>query len=72
MVKGYPMTKQAKFCKLIKKNRYLLKKHGFHSSTLSLWANGKRMPGWENAQKLAIVLKINVFDLPFIKMERNL
>jgi transcriptional regulator with XRE-family HTH domain len=58
------MRKQIRFQKIIKENRKLLRLMGFDDATLTLWTQGKRIPGPDNAQKLASALQITMRDIP--------
>lgn len=58
------MRKQIRFQKIIKENRKLLKLVGFDDATLTMWAQGKRIPGADNAKKLASALQITMRDIP--------
>jgi hypothetical protein len=66
------MNKSLKFQKLIERNRRdLIKTHGFHKSTVCTWARGYRVPKWETAVKLSILLDVPITQIPYFKTERT-
>jgi hypothetical protein len=65
------MTKQKYFTKLIKTNRKLLLSNNFTGAMLTYYAQGKKVPYYETAQRIASILGISVMDIPWIKVERN-
>ena len=66
------MKKTTYFQGLIKTNRKALKGQGFKNSTLSMWIHGNRIPDWDNAVRLSMLLDVPVTSLPYHKIERSL
>ena len=55
----------ANFYKKVKKNRKKLREQGFSAAAICRYEKGNRLPSFENALKIAEVLKIPVTDIPY-------
>jgi hypothetical protein len=67
----YAMKMQIFFHDLLKKNRKFLIQNGFKPSTLTMYAQGKRIPRYEVATRIAALCGVSVMKIPWIKIERN-
>jgi transcriptional regulator with XRE-family HTH domain len=65
------MRKTVKFQRLVSANRKTLREHGFHPSTVSMWAMGERTPLYETALKIAKILGVDIKEIPYYRIERN-
>jgi DNA-binding XRE family transcriptional regulator len=59
------------FYKKVKRNRKKLKEAGFRAPTIHRWEYGKRIPSFDIAIKLALILDMNLRDIPFRRIEVN-
>ena len=69
------MKPQTKFQRLLQNRqnkRLLIYGYRFPHSTVSMWANGNRVPSWETAKKLSKIFKIPIRDIPYYRIERNI
>lgn len=67
------MKKTTKFQNLIKENRrVLIKAYSFKASTVSMWASGERIPKYDTAKRLAVILKMRLKEIPYYRIEKNL
>lgn len=53
------------FYKKVKRNRKKLKEAGFSAANISRWEHKNRMPGFDNAMKLAQILNMDVQEIPY-------
>ena len=53
------------FYKKVKRNRKKLKGAGFSAANISRWEHKERIPGFDNAMKLAQNLNLDVQEVPY-------
>jgi transcriptional regulator with XRE-family HTH domain len=66
------MTKQTRLAQHIKANRKLILANGYKQSTISMWAKGKRIPDYKDALLLSTIFKVDVNDLPYRRLIKNI
>ena len=66
------MTKQTRFSKLLQANRKLVLANGYKQSAISMWAKGKRTPDYKDAVLLAQLFKVDVDELPYRRVIKNI
>ena len=59
------------FYKKVKQNRKRLKEAGFSAVNIHRWEYKKRIPAIDTAIKLALILDMNLKDIPFRRIEVN-
>ncbi|MFA5453246.1 MAG: hypothetical protein WC248_06700 [Candidatus Methanomethylophilaceae archaeon] len=65
------MNIQPKFERLIRKYRKELLQAGYKPSRLTMWAQSKRHPSKDEAEKLAPIIGIPVEEIPWVQWVRN-
>lgn len=65
------MSLKKDFQKLLKKNRKKVLDAGFKPAAVTHWTYGKRIPMFENAIKLSMILDIPISKVPYRKVEIN-
>lgn len=67
------MKKKTRFQKLLRDKTIRSKlTKDFKASTVSMWASGERIPSWDNANKIAGILKVDVIEIPYYRIEINI
>ena len=66
------MTKQTRFAQHIKSHRKLVLANGYKQSTISMWAKGKRTPDYKDALLLASIFKVDVDEIPYRRLIKNI
>lgn len=70
-VKIINMKSISKFQRAVAQTRKELKEAGIPPATIHTWENGT-VPMYETALKIAPILGLNISDIPFIMIMRNL
>ena len=65
------MKNQTRFQNIVRSSRKELLKAGYKPARISMWASGARHPSYEVAKDLAILLKIPLEKVPWVRLQKN-